>query len=72
MPNLVLPRLGYVMKVPRKFENFTYYGRGPIDNYSDRKSSQFIEIHKSRVADDSLISLNRRIWVTMKTYVGVH
>ena len=51
-PNLVLPRLGYVMKVPRKFENFTYYGRGPIDNYSDRKSSQFIEIHKSRVADE--------------------
>lgn len=40
---LVLPRLGYVMKVPGKFENFDYYGRGPADNYADRKSGQFIE-----------------------------
>jgi len=51
-PNLALPRLGYVMKVPRKFGDFTYYGRGPIDNYSDRKSSQFIEIHKNKVANE--------------------
>ena len=51
-PNLALPRLGYVMKIPPKFGDFTYYGRGPIDNYSDRKSSQFIEIHKNKVANE--------------------
>lgn len=48
-PNLVLPRLGYMFKVPQNYSNFTYYGRGPIDNYADRKSGQFIELHKSSV-----------------------
>ena len=32
--------------------NFTYYGRGPIDNYADRKSGQFIEQHKNTVAGE--------------------
>nr|WP_239060623.1 glycoside hydrolase family 2 TIM barrel-domain containing protein [Bacteroides sp. 519] len=48
-PTLALPRLGYVMRVPQKYANFAYYGRGPIDNYADRKSGQFIEIHKNTV-----------------------
>lgn len=46
-PSMVLPRLGYAMKVPQKYSNFTYYGRGPIDNYADRKTGQFIEQYKS-------------------------
>ena len=51
-PTLVLPRLGYVMKVPQRYANFTYYGRGPIDNYADRKSGQFIEQHTNTVAGE--------------------
>lgn len=51
-PSLVLPRLGYVMKVPQRYKEFTYYGRGPIDNYADRKTGQFIEVHKSTVAGE--------------------
>lgn len=46
---VVLPRLGYMMKLPRKYQNFDYYGRGPIDNYADRKSGQMIEHYRSRV-----------------------
>lgn len=49
---LILPRLGYMMKVPQQYENFSYYGRGPIDNYPDRKSGQFVELHKSTVKDE--------------------
>lgn len=49
---LVLPRLGYVMKLPQQYDNFTYYGRGPIENYPDRKTGQFIEIHRNKVADE--------------------
>lgn len=49
-PQLILPRLGYVMKTPSKMENFRYYGRGPIDNYPDRKTSQFIGIYQNKVA----------------------
>lgn len=46
-PTLVLPRLGYVMKVPHQYSDFSYYGRGPVENYPDRKTGQFIEHYKS-------------------------
>ena len=49
--SLVLPRLGYRMIVPQRYENYTYYGRGPVENYADRKAGQFIEQYKSTVAD---------------------
>lgn len=50
--SLVLPRLGYVMKVPQQYSNFTYYGRGPVDNYADRKSGQLIEQYTNTVAGE--------------------
>lgn len=50
--SLVLPRLGYVMKVPQQYSNFTYYGRGPIDNYADRKSGQLIEQYTNSVTSE--------------------
>lgn len=49
--SLVLPRLGYRMIVPQRYENYTYYGRGPVENYADRKAGQFIGQYKSTVAD---------------------
>ncbi len=49
--SLILPRIGYVMRAPQMYENFTYYGRGPHDNYNDRKTSQFIEIFRSKVIE---------------------
>jgi beta-galactosidase len=49
-PALVLPRLGYAMTIPHEFSDYTYYGRGPINNYADRKTGQFIETHRSTVA----------------------
>ncbi len=36
---------------PRAYDNYTYYGRGPINNYGDRKASQYIEQHKNKVAE---------------------
>ncbi len=48
---LDLARLGYVMNVNKRLDNFTYYGRGPIDNYNDRKTGQFIEQFRSKVAE---------------------
>ncbi|MDO4228410.1 MAG: glycoside hydrolase family 2 TIM barrel-domain containing protein [Capnocytophaga sp.] len=50
--SVTLPQLGYIMKVPTKFENFTYYGRGKYDNYNDRKAGAFVEIFKNKVADE--------------------
>src|SRR5690606_28805243 len=46
-----LARLGYGLQLPSKYENYSYYGRGPVNNYADRKSAQNIELHKSTVKD---------------------
>nr|WP_108823537.1 glycoside hydrolase family 2 TIM barrel-domain containing protein [Dysgonomonas sp. Marseille-P4361] len=51
-PNLILPRLGYVMQIPKDYYQFTYYGRGPVDNFADRKSGQFIEEYTCKVANN--------------------
>jgi len=39
-----LPRIGVVMRVAGEFENFRWYGRGPWENYSDRKRSADVGI----------------------------
>lgn len=49
-PKVVLPRLGYEFVLPKAMQNYQYYGRGPINNYGDRKTSQFIQAHASTVA----------------------
>lgn len=47
----VLPRIGMMMTLPTQFENVTWYGRGPWENYSDRKTSAFVDLYKSTVTD---------------------
>lgn len=49
-PAAVLPRLGYTMEVPDDLPQFTYYGRGPEENYADRKTGQFIGLYSAPVA----------------------
>lgn len=46
-----MPRFGMQMVVNKAFENFTWYGRGPWENYQDRNTSAFIGIHKSTVTE---------------------
>lgn len=48
---VILPRLGYLMEVPESYSTFTYYGRGPIENYNDRKVGQDLGVYTSSVAD---------------------
>ena len=50
-PDLPLPRLGYEVKLPSRFDQYTYYGRGPLNNYNDRKTGSFIGLYQSTVAD---------------------
>ena len=50
-PGLVLPRLGYSMQANKNLDNFTYYGRGPLNNYADRKTGSFIKQYSSSVKD---------------------
>ena len=53
--SVVLPRLGYVMELPASFNTFDYYGRGPVNNYADRKTGQFIEHHRGKVGEQDIM-----------------
>ena len=44
-------RFGVVMDMPYNFDQSEYYGRGPIENYADRKECMMIGIHK-QTADE--------------------
>ncbi|MGC9471730.1 MAG: glycoside hydrolase family 2 TIM barrel-domain containing protein [Bacteroidales bacterium] len=46
-----LPRLGMTMELPEGFENLEYFGRGPHENYWDRKTSAFVGRYRSTVSD---------------------
>ncbi len=46
-----LPRYGMVMQLPYDMQVSEFYGRGPIENYADRKLSQNVGIYK-QTADE--------------------
>lgn len=50
-PQTNLARIGYQLLLPEELKNYTYYGRGPVNNYNDRKTGQFIEQHQSTVQE---------------------
>ena len=45
-----LPRLGIVIRLPREYEQLTWQGRGPWDNYPDRKTSCPVGLWQSTVS----------------------
>ncbi len=46
-----LPRLGILIELPREYEQLTWYGRGPWDNYPDRKVSCPVGLWHSKVSE---------------------
>ena len=50
-PDLPLPRLGYEVKLPGRFNRYSYYGRGPLNNYNDRKTGSFVGLYHSTVQE---------------------
>lgn len=45
----MLPRFGNDFIVPKQFSNFTWYGRGPWENYQDRYSGANIGVYTNTV-----------------------
>ncbi len=45
--SVLLPRIGYSMVLPTDMDRYYYYGRGPVNNYNDRETSQYVELHAS-------------------------
>ena len=47
----LIPKFGMRMRVPADFNDITYYGRGPWENYPDRKRSAFIGYYKMPLSE---------------------
>lgn len=46
-----LPKIGFLMAMPKGFENVSYYGAGPHENYRDRLRSAAIGRYETTVDD---------------------
>jgi len=46
-----IPRFGMRMQLANQYSELTYFGRGPWENYQDRKASAFVDLYKSTVAE---------------------
>ncbi len=49
--NIVLPKLGYQIVLPKQFNQVKWYGRGPGENYPDRKAGSYVGIWERSVDD---------------------
>ena len=45
----IIRRLGLQLTMPAEFENVEWYGRGPLENYVDRKQSAYFGIYDTTV-----------------------
>lgn len=46
-----LPRIGNLFELNNRYNTVEYYGRGPHENYDDRKSSAFVGLYKTNIDD---------------------
>ncbi len=46
----MLPKFGMQVMLPKSFNQLKWYGRGPQENYLDRKEAQFVGLYTSTVA----------------------
>ena len=46
-----IPRIGMRMQLPKEYENLSYFGRGPWENYQDRNTAAFVDVYSSKVKD---------------------
>ena len=45
-------RYGMQLQMPQAYKRIQYYGRGPVENYIDRNSSEFIGIYENDVKNE--------------------
>jgi beta-galactosidase len=46
-----IPEIGMMMQLPEEFENITWYGRGPQENYWDRNTGADVGVYKGTVSE---------------------
>ncbi len=47
----LIPRMGMNLKLIKSLDNVSYYGRGPHENYPDRKESAFLGVYEAAAKD---------------------
>lgn len=47
-----IPKMGLKFILPKNFENITWYGRGPYENYPDRKTGYKINVYETTVQEE--------------------
>ena len=46
-----IPKLGNTMTLDQQYQNVTWFGRGPFENYQDRETAAFVAQYSGKVAD---------------------
>jgi beta-galactosidase len=73
-----MPRVGMRMCIPGRFENVTWYGCGPQENYIDRNSGAKVAVHFSNVSEfffpyvrpQECGNLTNVRWIALKDNLG--
>lgn len=47
----VLPRIGFSFEMPQRYRNVAWYGRGPWENYTDRKEACFEGVYNTTAGE---------------------
>ena len=51
--NQLMPKFGFRVAIPKQYAQIEWYGRGPQENYPDRKTGAFIGTYQSSLKDFS-------------------
>ncbi|MGY0394259.1 glycoside hydrolase family 2 TIM barrel-domain containing protein [Fusobacterium sp. SYSU M8A802] len=70
-----IPEFGMMMELPKKYDKVTWYGRGPEENYVDRKTGYDVGVYSANVDEFFIPYINpsetgNRVdnrWVTLTT-----
>ncbi|TKB99086.1 glycoside hydrolase family 2 TIM barrel-domain containing protein [Pedobacter cryophilus] len=74
-----LPRFGMRMQLPLAYNDLTFYGRGPWENYSDRNTASFLGLYQDKVENQFTANYIRpqengyktdARWITLKNKDG--
>ncbi len=49
-----LPRLGFRMALPPGLDRIDWYGRGPQENYSDRRTAAFVGVYRTALGEEPI------------------
>jgi len=48
--NQLMPKFGFRLAIPKQYAQIEWYGRGPQENYPDRKTGAFIGLYQSNLS----------------------